>query len=264
MPSESATRLTDLPNELLLQILEGIDDATLCALGSTCRELNKLVFPYFFEKYTDIITNPSQGHLSCYRAPWHTLRAVRCNLASRNINNIHYYFNRGIERLVEEVEEMHAIARKVFEVTDFMVSLSEPDNWASSPESLHLGPTQVHRITEERWTKLYLRLLTTSLTKGCVNVELSGGDQLLRLLRNWDQRERDDSQTRESSSRERVLDVKAIRKLSKHLFELLCTNNSPTIGYFDGSYPPFDAAQSKRHSQVAQSPEMPLLGGMCF
>ncbi|KAJ2924215.1 hypothetical protein H1R20_g12877, partial [Candolleomyces eurysporus] len=174
----------DLPHELLLHIIKELDDAALCALGSTRKDLNNLVFPLFFDKHK--ITDPSQGWISCYRAPEHTLRAVRCSLSTKNIRNIHYYFNKGIERLVEEVEEMHAIVRRTDEVTDFKVYLVDPDDWALR-DAPGLDEAQVPRLTAEEWTKLYVGLLTTSLTKGCRRVQLGGGLPFLKYLRDRDQ-----------------------------------------------------------------------------
>ncbi|RXW13757.1 hypothetical protein EST38_g12096 [Candolleomyces aberdarensis] len=177
-PSKSPlASLMDLPHELLLQIINELDDAALCALGSTGKELNNLIFPLFFDKHK--ITDPSQGWISCYRAPEHTLRAIRCSLSTKNIRNIHYYFNKGIERLVEEVEEMHAIVRRTDEVTDFKVYLVDPDDWALR-DAPGLDETQVPRLTEEEWTKLYVGLLTTSLTNGCRRAHLGGRGLPLR------------------------------------------------------------------------------------
>ncbi|RXW22776.1 hypothetical protein EST38_g3086 [Candolleomyces aberdarensis] len=182
--SEPLASFTDLPPELTLQILEELDDAALCALGSTCKDLNTLIFPYFFDKYK--ITNPSLGWISCYRVPRHTLRAIRCCLSTKNISNIHYYFNKGIEKVVEEVEEMHAIVRRTDLVTDFRVYLMDPDDWVVR-DAPRLNETQVLPLASEEWTKLYLGLLTAALTKGCKNVLLRGGNPFLKYLQHREQ-----------------------------------------------------------------------------
>ncbi|KAJ2924216.1 hypothetical protein H1R20_g12876, partial [Candolleomyces eurysporus] len=171
-PSDSPlASLKDLPHELLLQITKELDDAALCALGNTCKDLNNLIFPLFFDKHR--ITDPLQGWISCYRAPEHTLRAIRCSLSTKNIRNIRYYFNRGIEKLVEEVEDIHAIVRRTDEVTDFGVYLADPDDWALR-DAPGLDEAQVPRLTSEEWTKLYVGLLTTTLTNGCRRMQLCG------------------------------------------------------------------------------------------
>jgi hypothetical protein len=113
---------------------------------------------------------------------------------------------------VEEVEEMHAIVRRADEVTDFKVYLHDPDDWALR-DAPSLNGAQVPRLTSEEWTKLYLGLLTTSLTKGCKCAQLSGGDLFLKYLRDRDRT------TVESgladpvlSSRQQNTDDKATRK----------------------------------------------------
>ncbi|RXW13756.1 hypothetical protein EST38_g12097 [Candolleomyces aberdarensis] len=157
--------LVDLPHELLLQIIDEMDAAALCALGCTCKDLNTLIFPLLFDKLK--INNPSQGSIWCFQEPEHTLRAIRCSLSTKNIRNIYYYSSKEIERLVEEVEDMHAIVRSTDEVTDFEVYLADrwpkPDCWDLS-DAPGLDEGQVLRLTSEEWTKLYVGLLTTSLT----------------------------------------------------------------------------------------------------
>ncbi|RXW12556.1 hypothetical protein EST38_g13300 [Candolleomyces aberdarensis] len=180
--------LVDLPHELLLQIIDEMDAAALCALGSTCKDLNTLIFPLLFGKLN--INNPSQGSIWCFRAPEHTLRAIRCSLSTKNIRNIYYYFSKEIERLVEEVEDMHAIVRSTDEVTDFEVYLADrwpkPDCWDLT-DAPGLDEGQVLRLTSEEWTKLYVGLLTTSLTKGCTRMLLSGEHPFLKYLQDRDQ-----------------------------------------------------------------------------
>ncbi|KAJ2923234.1 hypothetical protein H1R20_g13859, partial [Candolleomyces eurysporus] len=236
--SESLASFTDLPLELTLQILPELDDAALCALGSTCKELNTLIFPYFFEKYK--ITNPSLGWISCYRVPQHTLRAIRCCLSTKNISNIHYYFNKGIEKVVEEVEEMHAIVRRTDEVTDFRVYLMDPDDWAVR-DAPGLSGTQVLPLASEEWTKLYLGLLTTALTKGCKNVLLRGGNPFLKYLQHRELEEQTTAGGVSAGPLNRLLRTRDL--------------DNKTARYFDAS--PHDAGlpsnRSKRHPQVTQS-----------
>jgi hypothetical protein len=174
----------DLPTELILQIIGELDDAALCALGSTCKGLNNLIFPFFFKKHK--ITNPSQGWITCYRVPQYTLRAIRCWLSTKDIYSIHYYFSKGARELVEEVEEMHAVVRRTDRVTDLKLYLTEPDDWAVR-DAPRLCEAQVLPLTSEEWTRLYLGLLTTSLTKECKNVLLNGGHPFLKYLQHREQ-----------------------------------------------------------------------------
>ncbi|KAJ2923236.1 hypothetical protein H1R20_g13860, partial [Candolleomyces eurysporus] len=156
--------LTNLPHELLLQIIDELDDAALCALGGTCRDFNYLVFPLFFDKHK--IKSPSQGWIFGYQ----------------NISTIYYCFNKSIDRLVKEVEDMHAIVRRADEVKEFKVYLTDPDDWAIARAVRRLDKTQVLPLTPEEWTELYLRLLTAALKKGCQHMRLGGGGPFLEYL----------------------------------------------------------------------------------
>jgi hypothetical protein len=206
--------LTDLPDELLLKAIDELDEADLCALGSTCKTFNNLVFPFFFAKHK--IYGPLEGYISCVHAPEHTLRAIRCSLSAKNINSIQYYFNNGINRLVEEVEELHAIVRLTDVVTDFRTDLSAADHWGSREAPL-LDPALIPRLTEEEWTKLYLGLLTAALTRGPERAELSGGDWFLGYLQDRDEytAELGTPPGPVLSFMERVLGNKTTRKFSR-------------------------------------------------
>ncbi|KAJ2916195.1 hypothetical protein MD484_g4221, partial [Candolleomyces efflorescens] len=183
--SKLPVSLMDLPTELILQILEELDDDALCALGATCKGLNNLVFPFFFQKHK--IRNPSQGWITCSPdLPLHTLRAIRSCLSTKNICSIHYYFSKGLEELVEELEEMHAIVRRADCVTDFRVYLMEVDEWAVR-DAVRLDEAQLLPLTSEEWTRLFLALLTTALTKGCRDVLLEGGTCFLKYLQHREQ-----------------------------------------------------------------------------
>ncbi|KAJ2921889.1 hypothetical protein H1R20_g15209, partial [Candolleomyces eurysporus] len=165
--------LTNLPHELLLQIIDELDDTALCALRGTCRDFNYLVFPLFFDKHK--IKSPSQGWIFGYQVPEHTLRAIRCSFSTKNISTIYYYFNKSINRLVKEVEDMHVIVRRADEVKEFKVYLTDPDDWATVRAVRRFDKTQVLLLTLEEWTELYLWLLTAAPKKGCQHMQLGGG-----------------------------------------------------------------------------------------
>ncbi|KAJ2924213.1 hypothetical protein H1R20_g12875, partial [Candolleomyces eurysporus] len=239
-PDSPPASLVDLPHELLLQIIDEMDDAALCSLGCTCKDLNTLIFPLLFDKLN--INNPSQGSICCFRAPEHTLRAIRCSLPTKNIRDIYYYFSKEIERLVEEVEDMHAIVRRTDEVTNFEVYLAEPDRWTKPDcwalsDAPRLDEAQALRLTSEEWTKLYVGLLTTSLTKGCKRMLLSGGRPFLKFL-----------QDRDQTTAESVSTAPAL------LLQEQILGNKPTR-YLDGSFHYERAGPRKPQPQVTESVE---------
>lgn len=184
IPLEPAPGLMNLPPELVLQVLDELDNASFCALGCTCTYFNALVFPYFFQKHNIIGANPAQGRISCSKAPEHTLRAIRCSLAFKDVSNICYHFNKGVDTLLEELEEMHAIVKRTKRVTNFEAYLSDLDEWASTNGPVFgSAPTDMSPLTEEQWTSLYIMFLTASLTKGCKSAVLAGGGAFMGSLR---------------------------------------------------------------------------------
>ncbi|KAJ2916192.1 hypothetical protein MD484_g4222, partial [Candolleomyces efflorescens] len=208
--------LKDLPDELLLEVIDELDEADLCALGSTCKAFNNLVFPFFFAKHN--IYSPFEGYISCFQVPEHSLRAIRCSLSAKNISTIRYYFNDGINRLVEEVEELQAVVKLTEVMTSFKADLRVPDYWGYRDARL-LDQALLPRLTEKEWTKLYIGLLTAALTRGVEHAELSGGDSFLEYLQDRDEymAENGNAAGPVSSFMERVLAKKSTR-------------------YFDGSF----------------------------
>ena len=45
MPLPTIVELTELPRELLVQIINPLDDESICALAKTCRTLHFVAFP---------------------------------------------------------------------------------------------------------------------------------------------------------------------------------------------------------------------------
>ncbi|RXW22766.1 hypothetical protein EST38_g3076 [Candolleomyces aberdarensis] len=175
-------KLLDLPPELLLLVLGQLDEAALCNLGCTCKDLNAIVFPYFFDKFR--LTSPLHGWISCYPLPKHGLRAIRSCLSIKNINDITYNFSRDIETLMEEVQELHAIVKRL-EVKDLELCLTDPDSWAKDRVATVPGTAAsffLPVLTTGEWTRLYADLLTASLTRGCKRVKLSGGHEFFNYL----------------------------------------------------------------------------------
>ncbi|KAJ2926785.1 hypothetical protein H1R20_g10297, partial [Candolleomyces eurysporus] len=174
----TSSKFLDLPPELLLLVLGQLDEADLCALGCTCKDLNALVFPYFFDQYGP--KGSLRGWISCYSPPKHGLRAIRCCLSIKNIKSIQYHFSQDIGTLVGEVKELHAIVKRL-EVKDLELCLTDPGRWVADDFGRTASSLSV--LTTSEWTKLYTGLLTTSLTRGCKRVELSGGHEFFRCLR---------------------------------------------------------------------------------
>jgi hypothetical protein len=144
------------------------------------------------------------------------LRAARCSLSAGNIHSFFYYFNKGLDQVLEEVEEMYALVKRADKVTHFFVFLLELDDWARN-EAPYLDEAQVPPITEQEWTKLYLGLLTASLTKGCKDVVLCGGYCFLQFLKTRDQTiaERDAPTDAVPPLRKQLLGKKRTRRYSR-------------------------------------------------
>ena len=156
----TGSKILNLPPELLLLILGDLDDADLCALGCTCKDLNNFVFPHLFGRHIGS-SSAMRGTISfLWRSPTRILRAVRCCLSTKYINSIDYPLATGLDTFAEDVEDMHAIVARAKEIRRFEVYLKEPIDWGLSQNS----PAS---LLSSESVRLYTELLTVAVTKGC-------------------------------------------------------------------------------------------------
>jgi len=169
-PSVSTT-LCDLPAELLLEILQHLDNPALLSLGLTCRCMQSPALCTFFAN--NDIRDPAAGWLVAYKTPVETLPALRGALFIQKIDQVHYYFNPGVERMIREVQDLRALISRMPAIGLVKLHFSVLDNHFVRGERQVLNP--------KVWKKELQSLLDVILKKGCYELYIQGGEKLIPL-----------------------------------------------------------------------------------
>jgi len=169
-PNTTAT-LCDLPTELLLEIIQHLDNPALLNLGLTCRCVNTLALDTFF--VNNNIGNPKLGWLIAYDTPVETLPALCNALFVRKLDQVHYHFNPGMNRMIKEVKDLHALISRMPTIKRVKLHFSLADHYFAR------GEPQV--VNLQVWKKEFQGLLDLVLEKGCDELYVEGGKTLLEL-----------------------------------------------------------------------------------
>ena len=167
--------LPDLPNELLLLVIEGLDNEALLNLGLTCRRMNVIAFNHFFS--SNNIRNPGGGWFNPYVTsppPVETLPILRSALFVTHLRYFDFTLNMGIERMRGEVADIRVLAARLRTMDVFKISFRYIDRF--SPGLRNCLP--VHS-----WYRSVSSLLDTVLEKGCTELHVSGGTGFSTLYR---------------------------------------------------------------------------------
>jgi hypothetical protein len=102
-PESAIITLCDLPTELLLEIVQNLENPDLLSLGLTCRRMQSAAFNTFFAN--NDICDPAAGWLVALKTPVETLPVLRGALFIQKLDYLNYYFNPGVERMIEELQD---------------------------------------------------------------------------------------------------------------------------------------------------------------
>jgi len=169
--SNTTTTLCDLPMDLLLEIIQHLDNPALLSLGLTCRCVSFLALDTFFANNN--IHDPRSGWLIAYNTPVETLPAFRNALFLRRLEQVHYYFNPGVERMLGEVRDLHALISRMPTISVVKLHFSVVDGYFAREER------QV--LNSEVWKKEFQGLLDLVLEKGCYELFVRDGASLIGL-----------------------------------------------------------------------------------
>ena len=167
----TTTTLCDLPAELVLEIGQRLDNPSLLNLCLTCRYLHSLALDTFFANNN--IPNPKSGCLVAYNTPVETLPAVRIALFIQTLDQVNYSFNPGIERMLREVHDLHALISRMPTIGYVGLNFMNLDN--------HFLYRQPPILNPEVWKKKLQGLLDLILEKGCSQLCIQGGAKLVEL-----------------------------------------------------------------------------------
>jgi hypothetical protein len=163
----------DLPAELLLEIVQRLDNPALLSLGLTCRCVHSLALDTFFAN--NKIHDPKSGCLIAYKTPVETLPALRNALSVQRLDQLHYYFNPPVERMLGEVRDLRALISRMPTTGLVKLHFSVVDHHFGFAR----GEPQV--LNSEVWQKEFQGLLDLILEKGCYELYVGGGHQLIGL-----------------------------------------------------------------------------------
>ncbi|KIM41225.1 hypothetical protein M413DRAFT_445266 [Hebeloma cylindrosporum] len=169
VPYTMAT-LCDLPTEVLLEIIQQLDNPALVNLARTCHCVHFLALDTFFSK--NDIWEPKSGWVVAYNTPVETLPALHIALFVQWLDQLHYWFNFPMDRMIEEVRALRALVSRL--PTIRLVKL-------------HFSVVDQHYFYEQGaldpvvWKKEVQSLLDLILEKGCSELSVQGGETLVKL-----------------------------------------------------------------------------------
>ena len=169
--SHTTTTLCDLPAELLLEIVQRLDNSALLNLSLTCHYVHSLALCTFFANNN--IHDPRSGCLVAYNAPVETLPALRIALFIQNFAQVDYYFNPGIERMLGEVHDLHALISRIPTIQFVALNFTSVD--------IHFMSSEPQVLDPKVWKNKFQGLLDLILEKGCFQLSVQGGAKLIEF-----------------------------------------------------------------------------------
>ena len=162
--------LADLPNELLLDIFQDLDDASVFHVGKICRRLNQVAMPLLLAR--EGLTDPSVCTvLRPYHEDYHdSLSALSVNFSIRSIDNLSCIledvtaadYSATIFSLTRSVERInHLVARLTFVNTFHITFFKADSSWSLDSEAVR------------EFMGAFLDLLETLTTKSCKSFQIS-------------------------------------------------------------------------------------------
>ncbi|KAK0221021.1 hypothetical protein EDD85DRAFT_1028560 [Armillaria nabsnona] len=133
-PSRPSTTLSDLPNELLHEILDGLppSDKTTIALATTCRRLNEFVMVHHFGQVSYRYFSRNSGD-----RPFSSFRVLRLSLIYKpRLSSIYCNFSENFGKEMKEVQRSLADLKAMG--TEFHVSFMGM-YWPKPPTEKHVA-----------------------------------------------------------------------------------------------------------------------------
>jgi len=165
----------ELPNELLILIIQGLDNTSILNLGLTCRLMNSIALNYFF--FLNDIGGPAIGGFSSLsnRQPIEALPVLRSALFVKRLSYFEFALSPGIERMRSEVSDIRMLAARLQAMKAFSIRFPQgstivPHSWYM-PKCLPMDP----------WYKAVTSLLVTVLEKGCTVLHVVGGTDFSKI-----------------------------------------------------------------------------------
>ncbi|KDR76965.1 hypothetical protein GALMADRAFT_139002 [Galerina marginata CBS 339.88] len=172
--SSSVSMFSDLPTELVVQILQALDDDSLVQLSLTCRNLHFMALDLFFSK-TDIDT--SRGWLLVTDdPPAPTVRALRCSLKLQDLQKIYFAFTPDFQRLFRDMDDLRGLLARLPSIHIVTLQFGGIDNWAYD-----LLRSKTRCIEAATLKRRLTGLMDVILEKSCEKLHVLGLTKLSQL-----------------------------------------------------------------------------------
>ncbi|CAA7263312.1 unnamed protein product [Cyclocybe aegerita] len=169
-----STRFTDLPTDILREIISHLDNDGLLQLGRTCKDTHTLALSEFFSR--NDLREPEEGFIVAYKKPIETLPALRAALFVKDLRQLHFYLNPNLDRLIGEVADLRSLAARVSTMEIVRLHFSVVDGWIDA-----YGQFPSDRMDRRMWKELFTGLLDGILSKSCTQLLVRGGERLKEL-----------------------------------------------------------------------------------
>ena len=158
MPPSDVARLPDLPDELLAEIVNQLDDESLIQFSMTCRKVHFLALPVVFTR----AKLDSTRCLYLWQSPAHLLRALRIALFVDHATSFLIGLNCDSDRLLPEIHSYNRLVSRMpsMETFAFHMPLS---TFAFNKDGVF-----------DRWAREVIRLFDIVLSKRCHYFHVTG------------------------------------------------------------------------------------------
>ena len=151
MPPSDVARLPDLPDELLAEIVNQLDDESLIQLSMTCKKFHFLALPVVFTRAKLVSTKC----LYLRQSPAHLLRALRIALFVDDATSFIIGLNHDRDRLLPEVQSFQRLVSRM--PSTIMFTFFMPfSTFAFNKDGVF-----------DRWTREVIRLFDIVLSRQC-------------------------------------------------------------------------------------------------
>ena len=163
VPSNLAT-LTDLPHELLIQIIHPLDTQSIYTLAKTCKTLHFFALPLFLSRNGIYIRTQLPEYVSMTFPSKEGLIALETSLLATTLRNIQYSWpwygrtNDDADRLLHDIRALRRLLARLPSLHTF--------TWASSNV---MAPNDPKRDMQ-KWSTEFSALVDAALQKSCQNL----------------------------------------------------------------------------------------------
>ena len=170
MPSNLAT-LTDLPHELLTQIIYPLDTESMYTLAKTCKTLHFFALPLFLSRNCIHIETQYPEYVSMSCPSKEGLIALGTSMLATNLRTIQYRCTTDdVDRLFYDIRLLRRLLARLPSLNAF--------TWAHYPSSSNVVAPNDAKLDMQKWSTEFSALVDAALQKSCQDLVIYGSDAL--------------------------------------------------------------------------------------